>query len=178
MTAAQNTISFGAPNRLATYAAAVAAGLLVAVLGVAISARPAVAPASLAGPAQATTVVPSTIASRDQASAYIDSLIAKAADPATIASSEQASAYIDSLIAKGDAVKAAEAAVDLSQVKGINLNDAATIVPPVTASDEANAYMQFLLQRHADAFGQLKAQGSSTRGNGSVIPGFVGPGHN
>ncbi len=133
MTAAQNTLSLAGPNRFAGYLAVAAAGLLVAVVGLAISARPITESASLAYPPHPVIVVPTTIKP-----------------------SEPASAYIDMLNAKGAAVKrAAElAALDLSQVKGINLHDAAIVVPAVSGSDQANAYMQFLLQRHADAFGR------------------------
>jgi hypothetical protein len=94
MTAAQNTIAFGAPNRFATLAAAVAAGLLVAVIGVAISARPIAEPQSLAQPDGPAVIVATTTASNVQADAYLDMLNAKAADPAIIASGDQASAYI------------------------------------------------------------------------------------
>ena len=100
MTAAQNTIAFGAPNRFATYATAVAAGLLVIVVGIAISARPIAEPQSLAKPDRPVISVPTTIAPNEQADAYLGMLNAKAADPAIIASSVQASAYIDSLNAK------------------------------------------------------------------------------
>jgi hypothetical protein len=48
MTAAQTTIPFKGANRLSGPLAIVAAGLIVAVVGVAISARPVAAPASVA----------------------------------------------------------------------------------------------------------------------------------
>ncbi len=133
MTAAQNTIAFGAPNRFATYAAAVAAGLLVAVIGVAISARPIAEPQSLAKPDRPVIAVSTTIAPNEQADAYFGQLTAKAADPAIIASGEQASAYIDSLNAK-----AADPAI-------------------IASGEQASAYIQFELQRHAGSVGQLMA---------------------
>lgn len=128
MTAAQNTTTFAAPNRFATLAAAVAAGLLVAVIGVAISARPIAEPQSVGQPGRPAVTVPTTVRN-EQAEAYFEMLEAKAADPAIIASGERASAYIDSLKAK-----AADPAI-------------------IASGEEASAYMQFELQRAAGAAG-------------------------
>lgn len=131
MTAAQNTTTFAAPNRFATLAAAVAAGLLVAVIGVAISARPTAEPQSVGQPGRPAVTVPTT-GRNEQAEAYFEMLNAKAADPAIIASGVQASAYIDSLKAK-----AADPAV-------------------IASGEHASAYIQFELQRHAEAVGRAR----------------------
>ncbi len=181
MTAAQNTIAFGAPNRFATYATAVAAGLLVVVVGIAISARPIAEPQSLAKPDRPVISVPTTIAPNEQADAYLSMLNAKAADPAIIASGERASAYIDSLNAK-----AADPAIIASGERASayidSLNGTAANYPAIVASSEpasayidslnakaadpaiiasgerASAYIQFELQRHAEYVAQLKAR--------------------
>ena len=74
MTAAQSSLAFGGPHRLPAYAAAFAAGLLVAIAGLAISARPITEPAPLAiAPAAQAPVA--TITGADQLNAYMQSLL-------------------------------------------------------------------------------------------------------
>ncbi len=139
MTAAQGTLTLRAPNRWATYAAAVAAGLLVAVIGIAISARPIAEPQSLAYPNHPVVIVPTTSVSNAPFDAYMAKLNAKAASAK--ATNEPFDAYMAKLNAKAAAVKSAAKAVT------------PTIAPSFSPSADPNAYIQFELQRHADAFG-------------------------
>jgi hypothetical protein len=91
MTAAQNTIQLARPNRLAGLAAAAAIGLAVAVVGVAISARPVDAPAS------AQTLAPS-----QTSSLAFEELLSKAHAPA-IAPSQTSSLVFEELLSKAHA---------------------------------------------------------------------------
>ena len=164
MTAAQGTIQWGGSNRLAGFAAAAAAGLVVAVIGVAISARPVDVTASVAGPAGA-----STLSAAQQSSLYMQDLLQKAQvrtiapnpyleevfPQGRIAPAKAPSLVMEDLLQKSHPVAPA---LDLSKVKGINLNDASIVVPLVTPSDQANAYIDSLIARGAAVQADAAAQ--------------------
>jgi hypothetical protein len=79
MTTAQNTIQWGGSNRLVGFAAAATAGLIVAVVGVAISARPVVAPAAVPAPAPAPALMIIPIDPSLRADTHSEALRLKAA---------------------------------------------------------------------------------------------------
>ncbi len=113
MTAAQNTIQVGRPNRLGGLAAAAAIGLTVAVVGVAVSARPIIAPASEAAlaavpalaPSQTSSLAFEELLSTAHAPAVapnlaFEELLSKAHAPA-FASSQSLSFYLDQVLQRG-----------------------------------------------------------------------------
>jgi hypothetical protein len=121
----------------------------VAIIGVAISARPVDVTASLAGPAGA-----STLSAAEQSSLYMQDLLQKA-QVRTTAPVKAPNLIMEDLLQKSHPVAPA---LDLSKVKGINLNDASIVVPLVTSSDQANAYIDSLIARGAAVQADAAAQ--------------------
>ena len=139
MTAAQNTIQWGGSHRLAGLAAAAAAGLVVAVVGVAISARPVDAPASAAGPATTQTLAPS-----QSSGLTLDEILSRAHAPAYVPST---SSYLEEIFPQGQAP--AFAPSTSSYLEELFPQGQEVHAVAISASDQANAYFQFLLDRHA-----------------------------
>jgi len=188
MTTVQNRTWQGSnwPSGSASAAGAVllvaTAGLVLAIVGVAMSARPITEPAPLAISAFPPVAAPEravTITGAQEANAYMQSLenrwaqgqAASAAQTQSIAAfppvaapepavaisgADQANAYMLSLEAKWASVHA----------QSVAQTGAVVAFPPVAApepavaisgADQANAYLQFLLARHATAVAQTQA---------------------